>query len=76
MVLKQILEAAKCVSSDYIALMPPNTDNTLSKGYQIHIKTNLAMCNRASVEEVAKKYQLILRQEGELLVIYKPLGKQ
>jgi hypothetical protein len=65
----------KCVSLvPYgIMLMPPNADNVLSKGYQLHIKANLDKESLSCMKPFVEKRGLRMKQEKDLLVIYKPI---
>lgn len=71
-VLKQILTLSNCLSP-YAALMPPDADSVLSKGYQIHINAERSACNREVVSKIAQINGLMLIEENGTLVIYKPL---
>jgi hypothetical protein len=73
-VLKELSALCVCLVPYSVMLMPPNADDVLSKGYQLHIKANLpkedAVCMRPHLE----KRGLTLKQEEDLLVIYRPIN--
>jgi len=71
-VLKEMIASINCCQSDYVALMPPNAGCILSKGYQIHIKTNISDSEREIIEELLKKNGLSLSQSESKLIIYRP----
>ncbi len=73
-VLKELISSTDC-DSHFIALMPPNAYNILSKGYQIHIKTGFNDDERCVIDELLKKNGYALKEQGDTLVIYKPLKK-
>ncbi len=73
-VLKEIIVCTNCYSP-FVALMPPNARNLLSKGYQIHIKTQLDKSQRDMLEDILKKNKLALEEDKETLIIYKPIQK-
>jgi len=58
--------------------MPPDSDDVLSHGYQLHIKTSLGIEHLACIEPLVKKYNLALANEPtkQLLVIYRPIEKK
>ena len=70
-VLKEILASTDCDSS-FVALMPPNSYNLLSKGYQIHIKTRLDTLQNELLESILRRHGLSLRKDKEILIIYRP----
>jgi len=61
-----------------VMLMPPDADDVLSHGYQLHIKASLGTEHLACIEPLVKKYKLSLANEPakQLLVIYRPIGKK
>ena len=71
-VVKDIIACTNCYSP-FVALMPPNAHNLLSKGYQIHIKAQLNTSQMDVLEGIIKKNVLALKEEAELLIIYKPI---
>jgi hypothetical protein len=58
-------------------LMPPDADDVLSHGYQLHIKAPLGNEHLKCMKPIAQKYKLDMNYEPtkELLVIYRPLEK-
>jgi hypothetical protein len=74
-VLKELIASTGC-DSNFVALMPPNAHNFLSKGYQIHIKMMTNTTQREIIDSILKKNGLALKDKGETLVIYKPIQMQ
>jgi len=56
--------------------MPPDADDVLSKGYQLHIKANLDEETLSCMKPMVEKHGLKMKQEADLLVIYRPLTKK
>ena len=74
--LKELNLACDGIGEQGIMLMPPDADDVLSHGYQLHIKaigTERLDCIKSLVE----KHKLALANEPEkgLLVIYRPVEK-
>ena len=74
-VLKEII--SKCDGSlafnvSSINLIPPNAKNTLSVGYQLHIKSYLCSEDRTIIQNIMDTRQLAFKDLGNRLVIYKP----
>ena len=71
--LKEILDNCPALNGSTITLMPPESSDVPSKGYQIHIKPvpneEVLCCLRG----IAEKHNIALRQEKQLLSIYEPL---
>lgn len=74
-VLKEIIEKCRMCDGNWLALMPPNSHNLLSKGYQIHLKFPVSKTAIACVSAILEKYKLaMLNKEGqELIIIYRPI---
>jgi hypothetical protein len=71
---------SKCMPLDmvHIMLMPPDADDVLSRGYQLHIKATLSDGNLECIKPLLEKNKLAFANEPEkqLLVIYRPLKKK
>jgi hypothetical protein len=63
------------INEESIMLMPPNADDVLSKGYQLHIKSNSHTQNVSCFKPVIDKHNLAIADEPNkgLIVIYRPL---
>jgi hypothetical protein len=74
--LKEINEICDGINEQAIMLMPPNSDDVLSHGYQLHIK--LPAGNLGCIRPLIKKHGLAMAEEPEknLLVIYRPIKKE
>jgi hypothetical protein len=70
-VFKEILTACSGIAPS-IAIMPPNADRILSKGYQLHVRTRSTTLDRICIENISNKNNLSLKDEEGLLVIYSP----
>ncbi len=70
--LKELLGTFCSLEGKPFALMPPNSDSVLSKGYQIHIKKTLDESTLLSVRRIVLDRGLAISEENNLTVIYKP----
>ena len=71
-VLKEIFEKCTLFDGQYIALMPSNAANLLSHGYQVHMKVPFDDKTKTCMQEILQKYGLVLKEEKELAIIYRP----
>ena len=72
--LKEIMYTCGGIKEEGIMLMPPNADNALSRGYQLHIKASLTMDIVTCIREIVANHKLAMHEENEnLIVIYRPL---
>lgn len=72
--LKEIAE--KCnILADAIMLMPPNADDVLSHGYQLHIKSITRDQDADCMKPIVESHNLAMANEEkrDLLVIYRPM---
>ena len=74
-VLKKV--TSRCAGSlaftvSFIDLIPPRTGDTLSKGYQIHIKSEISPEDKSQLQNIIDSHQLALKEVGDNLIIYKP----
>jgi hypothetical protein len=60
-----------------VMLMPPNADDVLSHGYQLHIRGSIDNEMLVCIRPLLEKYKLTMVNEPEkrLLVIYRPMKK-
>jgi hypothetical protein len=61
--------------TSWVSLTPPDADNVLSHGYQIHIKMLLDEHTKDCLEEFLQEVDLGLtyaEEKGGLLIIYRP----
>ena len=71
--LKELLDKFCSLEGKPFALMPPNSDSVLSKGYQIHIKRTLDESTLLSIRKVILERGLAISEENNLTVIFKPV---
>ena len=73
--LKEILDKCINITQYGIAIMPPNSDDVLSKYFQIHVFGNINKLDTSCLKSIMEKscLQLKLLQEKNLLVIYRPM---
>ncbi len=73
-VLREIIDKCQMCDGNWVALMPPNSHNLLSVGYQVHLKIPLDQQAINCIEKVLKEYDLRMmnKREQELLIIYRP----
>jgi len=74
-VLKEI--TSRCAGSlafsvSSIDLVSPNVKNTLSVGYQLHIKSDVCSDDKKILQNIVDAHQLAFKEVGNRLVIYKP----
>ncbi|MDI9577887.1 MAG: hypothetical protein WC203_07480 [Candidatus Bathyarchaeia archaeon] len=74
-VVKEIFECCRFIEGKNIKLMPPNADDVLSKGCQIHIDAKDDDILMDCLEKVAIGNELAMVKEGQLVILYKPLVK-
>ena len=73
--LKEISDKCDSLSMFGVALMPPDADNVLSTGFQIHILGNVGEECFSSLKPIIEKSNLHLKmiQEKNVLIIYRPI---
>ena len=71
--LKELSDKCVCLAPYAIMLMPPDSDDVLAKGYQLHIKADLNHEDLSCMIPHVEKQGLKLKQDKDLLIIYKPL---
>ena len=69
-VLERIIQSCKTVDGQFLALMPPNLSDSLSNGYQIHIKANLTGMERKCLEDILNEHRLVWHEMAEKTIIY------
>ncbi|MGD6851312.1 MAG: hypothetical protein ACQCN6_04540 [Candidatus Bathyarchaeia archaeon] len=75
--IKEIANACDGLGEEGIMLMPPNADNVLSYGYQLHIKSSYSQQHLDCIQSIVQKHNLALtieKQKG-LIIIYMPREK-
>ena len=72
--LKEVSDKCPSLTPYAIALMPPDADDVLSLGFQVHISANLDEESILCLKPILEKAGLHLKmlQEKNLLVIYRP----
>ncbi len=75
--LREIIGVCDGLSEQAVMLMPPNADDVLSHGYQLHIKMPMSD-NLTCIRPLVKRHNLALVEETEkdLVVIYRPIKKE
>ncbi len=74
LVLKELFDKCTFYDGNWLALMPPNSADLLSHGYQVHIRLPLDSNMKACMHEVLKKYRLDMKckEDRDVTIIYKP----
>ncbi len=72
-ILKEILVACNTLEGKSIKLMPPDADSVLSEGCQIHVQKTLDGTENTCIIKIAKKHRLLVHEEKDFHVIYKPV---
>jgi hypothetical protein len=70
--LKEIANNCSNMSPDSVTLYNSKPDDSLSTGYQVHIKTVLDDETKQQLQNIAEKHSLALKEEKGKVVIYKP----
>jgi hypothetical protein len=75
--LKEIISVCDGLAETAVILMPPNTDDVLSHGYQLHIKTQTVQQTLPCVKPLILKHNLAIADDTDkgLMVIYRPITK-
>jgi hypothetical protein len=70
---KQVLEVCGGLGEQAIMMMPPNADDVLSSGYQIHIKPSLRQADFQCIQAIVQKHNLSIINEPtrDLTVIFR-----
>jgi hypothetical protein len=71
-VLKEVFDKFTLFDGQYLCLVPPNTADLFSKGYQIHMKNPLHSDDLVCMNDILNKYGLELQIKKDLTIIYKP----
>ncbi len=71
-ILQEIMGACRDIFP-FMAIMPPNANNMMSRGYQIHIRTNSSSLDKSCIERITQENNLALDEEKGVFVIYKPI---
>ena len=72
--LKELLDKYRSLEGKSFAIMPPDANNVRSKGYQVHIKTELDENTILQLRRYALDCGLALTEEKKnLTIIYKPM---
>lgn len=73
---KVIFSRCRHIEGKSLKLMPPDADSVHSKGYQIHISPNNDEALECCIERVAREHMLAVADEGDMLVIFKPVDSK
>jgi hypothetical protein len=71
-ILVEVNEVCKKIGMLNITLFPPKSDDPLSKGYQIHIKTKPTDSSVNVLVPIIQKHNLSYNAKEEEIIIYKP----
>jgi len=75
MILREIYETCENLDETWVALMPPNADDIISDGYQLHIRTpKMQDFDRKCVEDILHKHGLKLKEITDTAIIYRPIS--
>ena len=70
--LKEITTVCSAMTPDAVTLCISEINDLNAVGYQVHIKTVLDSKTRQQIEGIAKKHCLVLKEEHDEVVIYRP----
>jgi hypothetical protein len=72
-ILKGMISTPSGDTVNSVIIVPPNdANNSLSVGYQIHIKGSSSFHIIKNLEARVKQYGLAIKEEEETIIIYKP----
>jgi hypothetical protein len=71
--LREVSDKCPSLAPNGIMLMPPDADGVLSKGFQLHIKAHLDEESLSCINPLVIEHGLLLKNEKDLLVIYRPI---
>ena len=74
--LREIFQVCGGLGEEGIMLMPPDADDVLSRGYQLHIKPSVNHESLECIKPIVQKRNLAIVSETQrcLTVIYRPLS--
>ncbi len=72
-VLKDISNSCPEIGIANIMLMPPDADDTVAKGNQLHISITLDESTKQCLEATIKKYNLEIKEGDNKTIIYEPI---
>ena len=70
--LKEVFDKCTLLDGQFLCLMPPNSASLLSKGYQIQMKNPLHSDDLVCMNEILRRFGLVLKIEKDLTIIYRP----
>ena len=70
--LKEVFGTCTLFDGQFLCLMPPNPGSLFSKGYQIHMKNPIHSDDLVCMNEILRRYGLLLKVEKEVTIIYRP----
>jgi hypothetical protein len=72
---KEVITKCK-INIASVSLVPPRKDDTISDGFQLHIKSFLSSCDREEIQRIVHSQRLAWKEINEGIVIYKPQSKE
>jgi hypothetical protein len=70
---KEILTSCQSLKEESISLVQANPEDTVSHGYQLHIKSKKIETDISSLRTIAEKHNLKVERKTEnLAIIYRP----
>ena len=74
--LRELFRVCGGLGEQGIMLMPPDADDVLSQGYQLHIKPSVSHESLECIKPIVQKHNLAIVSEPRrsLTVIYRPLS--
>ena len=73
--IKEIIETCAPIDTDGFMLMPPNADDVLSHGYQVHLKSSSHQETIPCIKPLVERHNLkfVDEPEKDLIIIYQSL---
>jgi len=70
---REIIASCKGLTQAAVKLVLPNVGDSLSHGYQLHVKSELLKENVACLKTIAGKHNLSMNESRkDLVIIYRP----
>ena len=74
--LREVMRSCDGLAEQGIMLMPPNADDVLSHGYQLHIKSKATTQNYPCIKQIVDEHKdlsIVNEAKRDLTIIYKPM---
>ena len=73
--LKEIVAGCKSISPNHISLKSPSDEDTISEGYELHIKNHFDKADLKCLSDILHKRSLTMKNHDGFVAIYKERTK-